>query len=87
MGSFIVACWFYYYHQGKNEKGKDLIIIDELSEQLRNNSGSPESFISSSSFFGELSEDKSFLNSYFHWAEKLMRGAKVRQLMQDIISE
>ena len=87
MGSFIVACWFYYYHQGKNEKGKDLIIIDELSEQLRNNSGSPESFISNSSLFGELSANKRFLNSYFHWAEKLMRGAKVRQLMQDIISE
>ena len=87
MGSFIVACWFYYYHQGKNEKGKDLIIIDELSEQLRNNGASPERFISNSSLFGELSADKSFLNSYFHWAEKLMRGAKVRQLMQDIISE
>ena len=87
MGSFIVACWFYYYHQGKNEKDKDLIIIDELSEQLRNNSDSPESFISNSSLFGELSANKRFLHSYFHWAEKLMRGAKVRQLMQDIISE
>ena len=87
MGSFIVSCWFYYYHKGKNEQGKDLIIVDELSEQLRNNSESPESFISNSSLFGELSTNNRFLKSYSNWAEKLMRGTKVRQIMQDIISE
>jgi mannitol 2-dehydrogenase len=87
MGSFIVACWFYYYHQGKNEQGKGLIIIDELSEQLRKNSESSESFISNFSLFGELSVNKRFLKSYSNWAEKLMRGSKVRQLMEDIISE
>lgn len=85
IGAFIVACWFYYYHQGRNEKGESIIIIDQFSHRLKAKSSSPETFISNTSLFGALATNEKFLKTYLHWAKKLLAGERVRDLMSDLL--